>query len=329
VKGVVTVEDFADHYNYIVLSPNGWTRGPQWGKGPGEHAMLVTLDAVRRQYNIDSSKMFITGNSGGGAGTMNFAIRHPSLFRAMAPTAPGSSKPRAADMKGPILDMPTLMSCYTADITVFYAAHPSNACQPWYHAQVKDRLRNVTFVTVENGHHSYGAASLNEMTFEFFDRVLDSTAAKDVANVRFVPGTRSATVTAAGGATSAVALGAAPVGQNGRVMVALDDLARIYGASDFKVYDIYAYNRTPSDVVAVKTIKYNSVAVNLKPGERFLRVGGTVHAGDTTGASTTVPAGDPSIDPRVLSVAANSSNGRVYVPVVEFMRLFGKRVIAD
>ena len=184
-------------------------------------------------------------------------------------------------------------------------------------------------MTVENGHHSYGAASLNQMTFDFFERVLDSRPALNIASVRVAPGGRSATVTASGGGNSTVALSAAPIIQNGTLMVALDDLGRIYGASDFRVYDIHAYNRAVSDLVTVKTVKFDRVAVNIKPGERFLRVGGALHAGDTNGPSTTVPPGHPSIDARVLSVAPHNANGRVYVPVVEFMRLFGKTVVVE
>ena len=69
--------------------------------------------------------------------------------------------------------------------------------------------------------------------------------------------------------------------------------------------------------------------MNLKAGERFLRVGGALHAGDTTGPATTVAAGDAAVDPRQLSVAANNINGQVFVPVVEFMQLFGKTVSVE
>ena len=119
-------------------------------------------------------------------------------------------------------------------------------------------------------------------------------------------------------------LGSAPLNQGGILTVALDDLAKIYGAADFRVYDVYAYNRAPSDLVAVKTVIYNKIAVNIKPGERFLRVGGAIHANDTTGLTTKVSADDPRIDKRALSVAAQNVNGKIHVPVVEFMQLFGK-----
>lgn len=329
MPGIVTFEDYADHYNYIVLSPNGWTRSPVWGSGPGEQAMLHTLNIVRSRYNIDADRMFIFGNSAGGAGTMNFVQRHGRLFKAMAPTAPGGSKPFAADMKGVILDMPTLLSCFTADITVFYANTAKDSCQPWYQENVKNTLRNVTLVSIDNGHHSYGPASLYQMTFDFFERVLDKRQPANISGVRFAAGKPVATVTAASGATSTVQLGSAPVSQNGVLTVALDDLAKIYGPVDFRVYDVHAYNRTPSDLVSVKTVTYNRVAVNIKPGERFLRVGGAIHANDTTGLTTKVAADDARIDKRTLSVTAQNVNGKIHVPVIEFMQLFGKTVTVE
>jgi len=329
MPGIVTFEDYADHYNYIVLSPNGWTRNPVWGSGPGEQAMLHTLDIVKRRYNIDADRMFIFGNSAGGAGSMNFVLRHGRMFKAMAPTAPGGSKPFAADLKGVILDIPTLLSCFTADITVFYAGTAQNSCQPWYQENIRNTMRNVTLVSIDNGHHSYGPASLYQMTFDFFERALDKRQPANISNVRFAAGRNTATVTAAGGATSTVPLGSAPVSQNGVLTVALDDLTKIYGPADFRVYDVHAYNRTPADLVSVKTVTYNKIAVNIKPGERFLRVGGAIHANDTTGLTTKVAADDPRIDKRTLSVAAQNVNGRLHVPVVEFMQLFGKAVTAD
>jgi hypothetical protein len=50
----------------------------------------------------------------------------------------------------------------------------------------------------------------------------------------------------------------------------------------------------------------------------------TVQAGDTIDLKAIVPVGDPAIDPRQLSIAAQNVKGKVYVPVVEFMQLFGK-----
>lgn len=326
--GLNSLEAYADHYNYIILSPNGWTRGPVWGSGPGEQIMLSSLEQARQRYNIDPQRMFMFGNSAGGAGAMFFALRHGHLFKAMAPTAPGGAKPWAADLNDRILDMPMLMSCFAADVTVFYAGNPRNSCQTWYAENLRGRMRNLTGITVENGHHSYGPASLYQITFEHFERALDPTPARTVDAVRVAAG-RSSAVVSSGGRSTNVALATAPVNRNGTLVMALNDLSRIYGEKDFRVYDVHAYNQQLSDMVSVKTVLYNRLSVNIRPGERFLRVGGTVHPGDIVDAKTRVAADDPRIVQRPLSVPAQLVNGQVLVPVVEFMQLFGQVVTVD
>ncbi|MFO0442145.1 MAG: hypothetical protein ACK51Q_15975 [Betaproteobacteria bacterium] len=326
--GLNSLETYADHYNYIILSPNGWTRGPVWGSGPGEQIMLSALEQVRQRYSIDPQRLFIFGNSAGAAGAMYFVLRHGHLFKAMAPTAPGGSKPWAADLNDRILDMPTVLSCFAADITVFYAGNPKNSCQTWYAENLRGRMRNLTAVTVENGHHSFGPASLYQITFDHFERVLDSTPPRVVDTVRVAAGRNSAVVSS-GGKTSNVTLATAPVSRDGTLMMALDDLSRIYGEKDFRVYDVHAYNLKLADMVSVKTVLHNRGSVNIKPGERFLRVGGTIHAGDTLDGKTRVAADYPRIDRRQLSVPAQNVNGKILVPVVEFMQLFGKTVTVE
>lgn len=118
----------------------------------------------------------------------------------------------------------------------------------------------------------------------------------------------------------------APFMQNGVLMVALDDLARIYGEKDFRIYDVHAYNQKPADLVSVKTVLFNHVSVNIKPGQRFLRVGGSIHAGDTMDGKTRVPTNDPRIDKRQFSVPVEAVNGKMLVPAAEFMQLFERRI---
>ena len=52
IPGVTLFEDYADRYNYIVLSPNGWIRNPVWGSGPGEQALLHTLKLAQARWKI-------------------------------------------------------------------------------------------------------------------------------------------------------------------------------------------------------------------------------------------------------------------------------------
>ena len=51
--------------------------------------------------------------------------------------------------------------------------------------------------------------------------------------------------------------------------------------------------------------------------------------GDTIDGKARVAASDPRVDQRVLSVPVQNVNGKLLVPVVEFMALFGRRVGVD
>jgi hypothetical protein len=319
IPGVVTVEDFADHYNYILLAPNGWTRGPIWGYGPAEVSLLTAFELLKAKYNIDPAKVFVTGNSAGGGGTMTFAARHTAMFRAMAPTAPAGS----GSLTGPIVDLPTHYVCNAQDVTVPYAGN----CIPGYNATVKPNLHNVTIQTIEEGHHSYGFASAEQIIFEFFDSVLVGAPDPDVVTVALTAGSTTAVLTDSANRQSQITLASAPVTAGSALLVGLADLATIYGPN-FRAYNVYAYNTNPANLASVVTVKFNRVAVNIKVNDRFLRVGGTVRVGDTRTGSTFVKAGDPDVDPRSsLSVATNVVGTDLFVPVVEFMALFGKAVV--
>lgn len=50
-----------------------------------EATVLAMLDATRREWNIDPSRIYLTGLSRGGAGTWFLASRHPDLFAAAMP----------------------------------------------------------------------------------------------------------------------------------------------------------------------------------------------------------------------------------------------------
>jgi hypothetical protein len=87
---------------------------------------------------------------------------------------------------------------------------------------------------------------------------------------------------------------------------------------------------------ACESAYHRPIISALKPGRSFSafrsgRAGRfrTVHAGDTTDLKAIVPAGDPAIVSRDLSIAAQNVEGKVYVPVVEFMQLFGKPVSVE
>ena len=107
------------------------------------------------------------------------------------------------------------------------------------------------------------------------------------------------------------------------------DLARIYGQSDFLVYDVHVYNQRRADLVSVKTVLHNLRSLNLRQGSNFMRVGGSLKAGDTSGASTRVAANDPGVDPRALPAATLEEAGEVWVPAVATMQALGRVLVAN
>ncbi len=54
-------------------------------RGSAEQDVLDVLAEVRRDYKIDSSRIYLMGHSMGGYGTWSVAIAHPELFAALRP----------------------------------------------------------------------------------------------------------------------------------------------------------------------------------------------------------------------------------------------------
>lgn len=69
----------------IVLSPEG--RGATDFMWIGEEDVLRAIQEVKRDYVIDSRRVFVTGTSMGGTGAWHLAVRYPHLFAGVGPRA--------------------------------------------------------------------------------------------------------------------------------------------------------------------------------------------------------------------------------------------------
>jgi poly(3-hydroxybutyrate) depolymerase len=98
----------AEERGYIVVAPMGYnTRGWYGSMGPGrpggplaapgdpdnlgelsERDVLNVLARVRRELNVDSSRVFLFGHSMGGGGALHLGMTHPHLWAGLAPVAP-------------------------------------------------------------------------------------------------------------------------------------------------------------------------------------------------------------------------------------------------
>lgn len=73
----------AERWPFIILFPQKQTVNSNW---EDEDAMVMAiLEKAKKEYNIDSSRLYLTGLSQGGHGTWAIAAKHPDLFTAIAP----------------------------------------------------------------------------------------------------------------------------------------------------------------------------------------------------------------------------------------------------
>jgi len=62
------------------------------GPGQGVSLALEVIDAVRREFPIDDRRIYVTGQSMGGAGTWNMIAARPRFFAAAVPCCGAPSK---------------------------------------------------------------------------------------------------------------------------------------------------------------------------------------------------------------------------------------------
>jgi len=61
--------------------------------------VMNTVEIVEKEYGVDTTKEFITGNSMGAIGTMYIAAKYPEKWVAMAPSEGGFDPARYGDKK--------------------------------------------------------------------------------------------------------------------------------------------------------------------------------------------------------------------------------------
>jgi poly(3-hydroxybutyrate) depolymerase len=79
-----------ERFPCLVVLPQ--TRSPRW-EGDANRLALRALDAVVHRYHGDPQRLYLTGESMGGAGCWRMAAAHPALFAAVLPIC-GRGRPR-------------------------------------------------------------------------------------------------------------------------------------------------------------------------------------------------------------------------------------------
>lgn len=75
---------------FIVIFPQKQTVAEKW---EDEDAIVMDIyEKTRREYKIDTSRVYLTGLSQGGHGTFTIAANHPEMFAAIAPVCGWADK---------------------------------------------------------------------------------------------------------------------------------------------------------------------------------------------------------------------------------------------
>ncbi len=128
---VMSAPENRTRYPAFILAPQ-CPPGSDWGRTLGEaereilrkrgrdgqpsvgHLVFEVMTALEKEFNIDTTRRYITGQSMGGAGTWHFVLTRPTLFAA-AVVVCGAGNPKQATT---VADMPLWIFHGTDDRTV-------------------------------------------------------------------------------------------------------------------------------------------------------------------------------------------------------------------
>lgn len=147
---------------YIVASP--YARGTMGYQGVAEQDVLDVLADVRRRFPIDDNRVYLTGLSMGGGGTLWLGLTRPDVWAAIAPVCP-APPPGAAALAPNALNLSVLVAQGAADPVV----HPESV-RTW----VRLLERHGADVKYEEypgvGHDSWVQAYADGRIFDWFAR---------------------------------------------------------------------------------------------------------------------------------------------------------------
>jgi predicted esterase len=149
----------AEKHGYIVACPKGRKPASMY-VGDAEKDVMDVIAEVRRAYNIDADRIYLTGHSMGGFGTWSVAMDHPDVFAALAPISGGANNP--ANMSK-IAHIPTLIVHGDNDPTV-----PVERSRVMV-AMGKKLGAEIKYIEVPGGDHGSVVAPNFPAVFEWFD----------------------------------------------------------------------------------------------------------------------------------------------------------------
>ncbi len=128
-----------------------------------EKDVMNVLDIIRKEFNVDERRIYLTGHSMGGAGTLHLGIEHSSIWAALAPVAPAAFGLNPDSLEK-IKDMPVLFVHGDKDEAV-----PVDVSRRWVE---KAKELNMTYEYNEMPGVSHGPVITESLPsiYEFFGK---------------------------------------------------------------------------------------------------------------------------------------------------------------
>jgi len=149
----------AERHGYLVACPKGRNPASMY-IGDAERDVLDVMTEMMHAYRIDPDRVYLTGHSMGGFGTLSIAMNHPELFAAIAPVAGGVVSPEGLPK---IARIPQLLVHGDADRTV-----PVERSRTIV-AAGKKLGAEVKYIEVPGGDHGSVVAPHFKDVFDWFD----------------------------------------------------------------------------------------------------------------------------------------------------------------
>lgn len=161
--------------DYMVACP--LARGTMGYQGLPENDVYDVLADVRKRFNIDEDRIYLTGLSMGGGGALWLGLTRPDLWAAVAAVCP-SVRPGTAELAPNALNLPVRLFHGSADPTV-----PVESSRQWHKRLLEEQV-DVDYIEYPGArHNSWDLAYKDAAIFDWFGKYRRN---RFPARVRFV-----------------------------------------------------------------------------------------------------------------------------------------------
>jgi predicted peptidase len=168
----------AEERGYIVAAPMGYNLEGWYGANGmtsdqtdppnlgelSENDVMHVLEIMRKDYNVDEHRIYLLGQSMGGAGALHLGSKYPDVWAAVAASAPAFRPQQQPDQLQAATHLPMMLVQGTAD-------RPATVEQTrlWV-ARLKELKMTHEYFEIRGGGHNDALSTGAERMFKFFDR---------------------------------------------------------------------------------------------------------------------------------------------------------------